>query len=49
MAFFGSVSFSYFYVVNVSMPDMLRDVYGFSPAQVGLSFLAMSRFHLPTF
>lgn len=42
LALFGSVSFSYFYVISVSLPDMLHDIYGFSPAQVGLAFIAMS-------
>lgn len=44
MALFGSVSFSYFYVMSVSLPDMLRDIYGFSSAQIGASFIAMSTF-----
>lgn len=44
LAIFGSVSFSYFYVMSVSMPDMLRDIYDFSPAQTGAAFIAMSRF-----
>lgn len=42
MALFGSVSFSYFYVMSVSLPDMLRDIHGFSPAQIGASFITMS-------
>lgn len=46
LAVFGSVSFSYFYVLSVSLPDMLRDIYGFSPAQTGLAFMVMSKFLL---
>ena len=46
MAIFGSVSFSYFYVMSVSLPDMLRDIYGFSPAQTGAAFIALSKSRL---
>ncbi|SPO01704.1 related to multidrug resistance protein [Cephalotrichum gorgonifer] len=42
IALFGAVPFSYFYVVSVSMPTILHDVYGFSPSQTGLAFISMS-------
>lgn len=43
LAMLGSVSFSYFYVMSVSLPYMLEDIYGFSPAEVGASFVAFSK------
>lgn len=43
LAMFGSVSFSYFYVMSVSLPDILQDIYGFSPAQTGAAFIALSK------
>ncbi|KAF7562279.1 hypothetical protein G7046_g1875 [Stylonectria norvegica] len=42
LSVFGAVSFSYFYVLSVSLPIILQEVYGFTPAQTGSSFLCLS-------
>ncbi|KAH6675383.1 major facilitator superfamily transporter [Plectosphaerella plurivora] len=42
MSLFGSVLFSYFYTMSVTLPDILQDVYGFTPAQTGLAFFSFS-------
>lgn len=39
MAVFAAVSFSYFYVLCISLPDILQDVYGFTPVQAGSAFI----------
>ncbi|KAF4991119.1 hypothetical protein FDECE_14147 [Fusarium decemcellulare] len=40
MSLFGSVVFSYFYVVAVTLPNILEDLYGLSPAATGSAFFA---------
>ncbi|KAK1572788.1 major facilitator superfamily transporter [Colletotrichum navitas] len=42
LSFFGCITFAYFYVMSISLPVILQDVYGFSPALTGLSFMAFS-------
>jgi MFS family permease len=42
ISLFGSVAFAYFYVMSTTLPDILQDVYGLSPTQVGLSFMSFS-------
>ncbi|KAH7140941.1 MFS multidrug transporter-like protein [Dactylonectria macrodidyma] len=42
LSLFGSVSFSYFYVLSVSLPSILQDVYHFTPAETGSAFMALS-------
>ncbi|OAL01596.1 MFS general substrate transporter [Phaeosphaeriaceae sp. SRC1lsM3a] len=42
MALFAAVSFSYFYVLCISLPDVLQDVYGFTPVQAGSAFIFFS-------
>ncbi|KAK7183100.1 hypothetical protein DPSP01_005955 [Paraphaeosphaeria sporulosa] len=42
MSLFGSVLFSYFYVLSTTLPGILEDRYGFSPSQIGSSFLCFS-------
>lgn len=44
LSLFGSVTFSYFYVMSVTLPDILQDVYGFSPALTGSAFISFSEF-----
>ncbi|KAI8943448.1 hypothetical protein NX059_001457 [Plenodomus lindquistii] len=39
---FASVSFSYFYVISVSLPGILVDTYGFTPTQTGSAFVSFS-------
>jgi len=43
LALFGSVIFSYFYVLSVSLPDILEDTYGLSPAASGSVFISFSK------
>jgi MFS family permease len=43
LSLYGSVAFSYFYVMSISLPIILQEVYGFTPAQIGLAFLAFSK------
>ncbi|KAM0269414.1 hypothetical protein ACHAQH_009762 [Verticillium albo-atrum] len=42
LSLFGAVSFSYFYVMSVTLPDILQDIYGFSPALTGSAFITFS-------
>ncbi|KPM44132.1 hypothetical protein AK830_g2419 [Neonectria ditissima] len=42
LSLFGSVSFSYFYVLSVSLPGILEEVHHFSPAETGSAFIALS-------
>jgi MFS family permease len=42
LSLFGAVSFSYFYVITVTLPSILQDVYGFTPAQTGFAFMSFS-------
>ncbi|KAG7054605.1 major facilitator superfamily transporter [Colletotrichum scovillei] len=42
LSFFGCITFAYFYVMSISLPVILHDVYGFSPTLTGLSFMSFS-------
>ncbi|KAH5279154.1 hypothetical protein HBI42_019510 [Parastagonospora nodorum] len=42
LSLFASIAFSYFYVMCISLPQVLEEEYGFTPAQVGSAFLSMS-------
>lgn len=44
LALFAAVSFSYFYVMSVSLPGILQGIYGFSPAETGAAFIALSKY-----
>ncbi|KAK3374544.1 major facilitator superfamily domain-containing protein [Podospora didyma] len=39
---FGSISFSFYYVMAVTVADIARDVYGLSPSMAGLCFMSFS-------
>jgi MFS family permease len=43
ISLFAAVSFSYFYVICISLPQVLQDVYNFTPAQAGSAFMAFSK------
>lgn len=43
LSLFASIAFSYFYVMCISLPEVLEEEYGFAPAQVGSAFLSMSK------
>ena len=40
MALWGALVFAFFYVLSITLPDMVQDVYDFDTAQTGLSFLS---------
>ncbi|KXT01290.1 hypothetical protein AC578_2689 [Pseudocercospora eumusae] len=42
MSLFGSVVFTYFYVMSTTLPDILEEEYDLSPAMSGASFMAFS-------
>ncbi|TEA18514.1 Efflux pump radE [Colletotrichum sidae] len=42
LSFFGCITFAYFYVMSITLPNILQEVYGFSPAMTGLSFMTFS-------
>ncbi|KAH8898348.1 major facilitator superfamily transporter [Thozetella sp. PMI_491] len=42
IALFGALVFTYFYVMSTSLPDILQDLYGLSPAGAGLCFVFFS-------
>lgn len=44
LSLFGSVAFSFFYVLSTTLPGILQDVYGFTPALTGLAFVDFSKF-----
>jgi MFS family permease len=43
LSLFGSVAFTYFYVMAVTLPDILENIYGLSPALTGSAFLSFSK------
>ncbi len=43
LSLFGSVVFSYFYIMAVTLPGILEDNYHLSPAQTGASFMSFSK------
>lgn len=38
----ASISFSFFYVMSISLPSILQDLYGFNPAETGAAFIIFS-------
>lgn len=42
LSLYASVSFSFFYVLSISLPTILEDVYGFNSAQTGSAFMFFS-------
>ena len=42
MALFGSMIFTYFYIMSTTLPDILLDRYGLSPAETGSAFMLFS-------
>lgn len=43
MSLYGGAVFSFYYILATTLPDILREVYGFSPTMIGLSFLSFSK------
>lgn len=42
LALFGGMDYTYFYILSTTLPDILYDVYGLSPALTGTCFVAFS-------
>lgn len=40
---FGSLIFTYFYILSTTLPDILMGIYGLSPALTGVSFMSFSK------
>lgn len=47
LSLWGSIGFSYYYVISISLPDILQEVYHFSPAQIGAAFMTFSKLKKP--
>ena len=43
MSLYGAIMFSYYYVYSTTLPDILQQLYGLSPAQTGLTFISFSK------
>jgi hypothetical protein len=43
MSFYGGLVFAFYYIVATTLPGILRDMYGFSQASTGFSFLSFSK------
>jgi MFS family permease len=42
LSFYGGYIFSFYYILATTLPGILRDIYGFTPALIGSSFLSFS-------
>jgi MFS family permease len=42
ISLFAGISFAYFYVMCLSLPEVLQEVYGFTPTKAGVAFMAFS-------
>lgn len=47
LSLFGSVTFAFYYVMAVSLPDVLEGLYNLTPAAAGLSFMSFSKYTCP--
>lgn len=43
MSFYGALVFTFYYVVATTLPEILREIYGFSPSAIGFSFMSFSK------
>lgn len=43
ISLYGAVMFSYFYVFSTTLPDILQQSYGLTPAAIGLTFIVFSK------
>jgi MFS family permease len=44
LSLYGGFAFAFFYVLSTTLPDILQDIYHFSPARTGASFMSFSKF-----
>ena len=42
VSLFGSMTFTFFYIMSTSLPDILQDIYHLSPTQTGAAFVTFS-------
>ncbi|KAL2069104.1 hypothetical protein VTL71DRAFT_15442 [Oculimacula yallundae] len=42
MSFYAGFAFTFYYIMATTLPEILRDTYGFSPAKTGSVFIAFS-------
>jgi hypothetical protein len=49
MSFYGGIMFTFYYILATTLPGMLTEIYGFSPAQTGLSFMSFSKHLSPDY
>lgn len=42
LSLYGSVVFSWFYIMATTLPDILEDIYGLSPTMTGTAFMSFS-------
>jgi MFS family permease len=49
MSFYGGMMFTFYYVLATTLPGILTEIYGFSPAQTGLSFMGFSKYLSPDY
>lgn len=49
LSLFGAVNFSYFYVISISLPSILQNIYGLSPALIGSAFISFSKSYLANY
>ncbi|RAL60453.1 hypothetical protein DID88_000228 [Monilinia fructigena] len=42
LSFHGAIMFTFFYILSTTLPEVLKNVYGFLPATIGFSFLFFS-------
>lgn len=47
LSFYGGLVFTFFYIMATTLPGILTDIYGFSPALTGYSFLTFSKLPNP--
>ena len=47
MSVFSAFIFAFFYVMSVTLPDILESIYHFSPALTGAAFMSFSRCNIP--
>jgi hypothetical protein len=43
LSLFGSIGFTFFYIMSTSLPNILQERFGLNEAQTGLSFMTFSK------
>ncbi|KAI9647985.1 hypothetical protein NHQ30_002610 [Ciborinia camelliae] len=42
LSFYGAIMFTFYYIMSTTLPEVLKNVYGFPPARIGSSFFSFS-------